>query len=230
MPTGANRWGTGEWGASAPTAGSGQVLDAALSLTDAIYRLGFMSAQEVTSVSWVTAAELYQWADEAAKELAYAAGVFLTYDVSITTAEGEGSYALPATHVFTVAAWLGSRPLRITAVRDLWALDATWPTTAGNATRCSFDAGGVGTVTLYPNPVSGGDTLGQVCQELQATLAAGSSTIALPTVLQDYFTYAMLAGARGKESEAAMPEMAAHYAERLKLYERVIEHLWGPGQ
>jgi hypothetical protein len=230
MPTGTILWGSTPWGTSGSFIGSGAVLDAQSCVSDAVYRLGFSSPSEIASVSWVTLAELYQWADEAAKELAYEAGVFLTEDTSITSAQGTATYELPSTHVFALAAWLGAQALRITAVRDLWALDANWVTTSGNATRCSFDAGGVGTVTLYPNPVTGGDTLAQICQEIQGTLAAGSSTIALPTVLQDFFTYAMLAGARGKESEAAMPEMAAHFEGRLKLYEQVIEHLWGPGQ
>jgi hypothetical protein len=48
-------------------------------------------------------------------------------------------------------------------------------------------------------------------------------------VLQDYFTYAMLAGALGKESEQAMPEMARHYGQRIGLYEQVMDHLWGSG-
>jgi hypothetical protein len=92
-----------------------------------------------------------------------------------------------------------------------------------------MDAGSVGTVTLYPNPLTGG-TVTQVCQEFPAAIVLGASAVLLPTVLGDYFTYAMLAGARGKESEAAMPEMAGHFEQRMKLYEQVIEHLWGPGQ
>ena len=116
--------------------------------------------------------------------------------------------------------------LRITPVRELWALDGTWPATPGPAARCSFDAGSVGTITLYPVPTAGG-TLSQVCQEFPAD---GSTELALPAVLQDLFSYAMLAGARGKESDSAMPEMAAHFGERVKLYEQIAEHLWGPGQ
>jgi hypothetical protein len=138
-------------------------------------------------------------------------------------------YELPAARVFTLYAMAGAQPLRITRVADLWALDARWPTTTGDPQRCSFDAGRVGTVTIYPSPASGG-TLGQVCQETPATIQAGASAVALPTVVQDYFSYAMLAAARGKESEARMEEMARHFGERLRLYEQVIAQLWGPGQ
>ena len=95
--------------------------------------------------------------------------------------------------------------------------------------RSPLDAGSVGTITLYPKPTVGG-TLSQVCEEFPATIALGSSTVAVPSVLQDYFTYRALEGARRKESDARMEEMADHFAERCDLYEKVIEHLWGAGQ
>jgi hypothetical protein len=211
------------------TAASG--LDLANALGDVLYRLGFQGVADITGGAdqYVTVAELYQWADEGAKKLSYAAGVFVTVDTSITVASPTAVYALPGTHVFTLMAALAGVPLRITPVRELEALDATWPATSGPATRCSFDAGAVGVVTLYPLPTVGG-TLAQICQEFPATIAQGSSTLGLPTVMQDYFSYAMMAGARGKESDAAMPEMAAHFEERMKLYEQVARELWGRGQ
>lgn len=214
----------------APQGAAAVALDVEAALEDVVYRLGFGSRAELAAAaSWVTETELYQWADEAAKRLAYRAGVFITVDTSITVTPSTAAYNLQANHVFTLAAALGGTPLRITSVRDLWALDGSWPATSGPAQRCSLDAGAVGTITLYPKPTAGG-TLEQICQEYPGTVEAGSSELALPTVLQDYFSYAMLAGARGKESEAAMPEMAAHFAQRVAMYEQVIEHLWGPGQ
>jgi hypothetical protein len=205
-------------------------MDTANCIPDALYRLGFQGPGDIALAgTWVTVAELYQWADEAAKKIAYESGVFITYDTSIAVTSGTAVWSLPASNVFTLAAWLGSNALRITPVRELWALDGTWTATSGPSTRCSLDAGSVGTITLYPNPAVGG-TLNQVAEEYAAPIALGSSTVALPSVLQDYFSYAMMAGARGKESDAAMPEMAAHFEERMKLYEQVIEHLYGPGQ
>lgn len=205
-------------------------MDVANCISDVLYRLGFIDSTDLAqSTSWVTSVELYQWADEAVKKLAYEAGVFTVADASITVVIGTPVYNLPASHVFTLAAWLASNPLRITPVRELWALDGKWNATSGPASRCSMDAGSVGTITLYPVPNAGG-TLTQVCQEFPATVALGSSTLALASVLQDYLSYAMMAGARGKESEAAMPEMAEHFAERCRLYEQVIQKYFGPGQ
>lgn len=220
------------WGgaAGAGAAGAGAVLDVVNSIADAAYRLGFQSLADLeTTGAYVTVAELYQFASDAAQRLAYVTAAYLTLDTSITVVAGTPTYALPAAHVYTVAAALANALLRLTPVRDLWALDGNWPTTSGSAQRVSYDAGGVGTVTVYPNPITGG-VLQQVCQEAPATVAAGASTLPLPTVLQDYFTYAMLAGGRGKESDSAMPEMAKHYQGRMRLYEQVIEKLYGPGQ
>jgi hypothetical protein len=206
-------------------------MDIANAFNDIPYRLGFTGPSEVTSSSWVTINELYQFADDAIKRLAYQAGLFPIYDTSITIVANTPTYALPGTHVFTVAAWMGTQPLRITPVRDLWALDATWQNTINpTALRCSFDAGSIGTITLYPNPTVGGATLAQICQEFPGTVASGSSVVQLSLVLQDYFAYVMLLGARGKESDYAQPDMAQHYQERVSLYEQVMEHLWGPGQ
>ncbi len=212
-----------------PQGGPGP-LDIQASLNDAINRLGFANAGELNaSTSWISGAELYQFADDAAKRLAYESGLFLTYDASIVVSGGTPVYNLPNTHIFTLQAWLGSQQLRLTPVRDLFALDATWSAATGPSKRCSLDAGSVGTITLYPNPTSNG-TLAQICQEFAATIQAGQTTINLPGVLQDYFTYAMLAGARGKESDHRMGEMAAHFQARCDLYEQVTDHLYGPGQ
>jgi hypothetical protein len=210
-------------------------LDLQYALPQVLYRLGFQGLSDVEAASsWVSVAELYQWADEAAKRLSYEVGVFIVLDTSVSVSAGTAAYSLPASHVFTLAVALVAASgvpqiLRLTPVKDLWALDANWPASSGAARRCSMDAGAVGTITLYPIPTAGG-TLSQICQEFPATIAVGSTVIALSAVLEDYFGYAMLAGARGKESDAAMPEMAKHFGERMKLYEQVMEHLWGPGQ
>jgi hypothetical protein len=215
------------------------MVDSSVSLSDAVYRLGFLSLVDSQAANaWVTAAELYQFADDAAKQLSYKCGVFIGLDTTIAVTAGTGAYALPSTHVFTIFAWVApqagvggsNQPLRPTPVLALWALDANWPATTGEPTRCSFDAGSVGTITIYPIPVSSG-ILEQICQEFPGTIAAGSPQVAaMPTVLQAYLTYAMLAGSRGKESDYTMPDMAAHFAGRCDLYEQVIGHLWGPGQ
>src|SRR6185312_7105688 len=109
---------------------------------------------------WVTTTELYQFADDAGKRLSLAAGAFPVLDSSTAVSAGTAAYSLPATHVFTVMAWLvytgGAPPqiLRPATQQQLEALDGNWPTTSGDPTRISLDAGGVGSATLYPNPIT----------------------------------------------------------------------------
>src|SRR5579864_63760 len=112
-------------------------MDIANSIADSVYRLGFENAADMAAAgSWVNQNDLYQWADEIAKHLAYDAGVFVTWDTSIGVGPNISVYGLPATHVFTLLASLAGVLLRITPVRDLEAMDATWPTTTGPAARC----------------------------------------------------------------------------------------------
>lgn len=217
-----------------PQGSSSGVLDLANSSNDAIYRLGLQGPADLAAADWISTAELLQFADDTVKRLSRDAGLFIVWDTSVAITAGTSLSNLPSSHVFTLLAVLilpagvPAQFLRLTSARDLWALDANWPTTIGDAQRASLDAGAVGTITLYPTPLTGG-TLGLVAQEYPAAIAAGASHLQLQTVLQDYFTYAMLAGALGKESDHAVPEMAAHYAKRAGLYEQVISHLWGAG-
>lgn len=230
---GRNRWGTTRWGAGGSASTGAEGMSVAIVLPDLIYRLGFTGEGEVTSTAWVTMTELYQWADEAAQRLARDTGAFLAWDTSINTGAETAVYALPSYHVYTLAAWFSAVPLRITRVQDLFALDGNAMSTEcqpGSApTRVSYDAGSVGTATLYPIPGTNG-TLKQIMEEVPPTVAAATPTVPLCAIAQDYFLYAMLAGARGKESEGAMPEMLPHFQKRLALLEQLFEHLWGPGQ
>lgn len=210
------------------------MIDVANSLGDVPFRLGFLNAAELDSNNYsVTTTELYQFGQDAAQKMAYSVGLFLLVDDSITLVPNTPAYNLPAQHVFTILAWLlytglPIQLLRLSTVGQLFALDANWGTTTGNPVRASLDAGSVGTITLYPNPV-GAATLYQIYQYYPVVLF-GTSTLPLSPVMQDAFTYALLAGARGKESDTAMPEMAAHFSQRVDLYQQVADSLWGPGQ
>jgi len=222
------------WGAGNAQPAGAAVCDVQASLLDCLYRLGFQPAGDIGASSWVTPAELLQFADDMAKKLTSEHELFIQWDTTIAIVAGTALYGEPAAHIATILAafFPAAGPvqiLRITSQRDLWALDGNWVTTSGNPTRLSLDAGGVGTCTVYPNPLAGG-TLGQVLQEWPAAFGAGATTIAVPVVLQDLFTYAMLAGAKGKESDHSDMEMAKHYQQRADLYEQVCAHLWGKGE
>ena len=83
------------------------MIDVSNSVGDVAFRLGFLSQAEMATDSyWVTIEELYQFADDLAKKLAYSTGIFPILAPAIPVTPGSGLYQLPATHVFTVLAWI----------------------------------------------------------------------------------------------------------------------------
>ena len=225
-------FGSSEWGASptpfAPLPGC----DVTNCINELWFRLGFLNADDMARDDrWVTLNELYQFADDAAKALARSTSLFLVYDASIDVTAAGATYALPPGWVWSESAWLvyAAGPvqlLRLSTVGQIFALDAQWSAAAGNPLRLSLDAAGVGNGAIYPAPVAGA-TLAGVLGVCPPTVTASSSALPLSPVLQDYFTSLMLGGARGKESDSQMADVADHCQERAKLYEATIAHLWG---
>lgn len=206
------------------------MISTALCISDSWFRLGFLSLVDLNVPTWVTPAELYQFADDALKRLARVTSIFVTYDTSVVVALGISFCQLPAGYVFADSAWIvGGTQLRITSTADLFALDQAWSLTPGAPRRISFDAAGANRAALYPVPIGSG-TLGIVMGAVPATVTSAAPTIAVSPVMADYFTYAMIAGARGKESDSAMPEVAAHIQERMTMYESIFTQLWGKGR
>lgn len=209
-------------------------LDTVNCIADVWFRAGFLSSGDMAvSGRWVTIAELYQFADDAAKKLSDDAAAFIVIDTSITVVAATAGYTLPASQVFTVLFWISGGasllPLRPATTGQLFALDSGWSATTGSPKRVSLDAAAVGTVTLYPNPVAGG-TLNQILEEYPGTVASGNSALALSPVFQDFFSYAMLAAAKFKESDQSDAAMAAHYQGRVDLYTKLAQHLYGEGR
>jgi hypothetical protein len=208
-------------------------LDVANCIPDTWFRLGFSNLADMSAANtWIQTSELYQWADDFMKALGRTTAVFLTYDASVNVTPGTAAYFLPAGHVFTEGAWLvylwsGVQALRLTTTQELYALDATWPATQGSPERLSLDAGDVLTCVLYPNPVSK-SVLWLILELLPAPVVLGASVLPCSPILTDAFTYAMIAGALSKESDNAKPEVAAHAANKLRLYAEVAKKLWGP--
>ena len=74
-------------------------VDLANTINDILPTLG---ASGIGDLDWCTQAELYQWADEAAKRLSHRVGVFVTRDTSTNLLIGEATYPVPTGHVATV--------------------------------------------------------------------------------------------------------------------------------
>ena len=200
-------------------------VDVAQVINDMLPTLGASSFGDLT---WCLAdgSEFYQWADEYAKRLAHKCGVFVERDISIDLEIDTAVYDAPDGLIDAIHVSAGGLRLRVSSARELNALDSTWQATEGPVIRYSMDAGPVGTITVYAIPTATG-LLAVIFHAFPAAIALGSSTVAVPAPVADYFEFGMLAEARRKQSEGAMPEMAAHFDERVKLYEQVMAKYWG---
>lgn len=185
-----------------------------------------LGASSLADLNWCMASELYQWADDSAKRLARKAGVFVERDTSISVANGVAVYPLPARHVDTIHVSIGGVRMRPASVQDLEALDSTWPSSSGIVERYSMDADGMTSITLYRIPTGAG-AMAVIFNSYPATIAAGSSLVSAASPVADYFMYAMLAEARRKQSEGAMPEMAEHFDQRVGMYEEIFKQYFG---
>jgi hypothetical protein len=188
-----------------------------------------LGAANLGDLDWCTQAELYQFADEANKRLAARAGVWVERYGAQDVPAGAAVQPAPAGHVDTIHVSFSGSPLRPASARELASLDANWPAAQNTPKRFSMDAGAPGTITLYPNPSAPG-TMATIYHRFQPTIQSGSSLVPIASPVQDYFAYAMLAEARRKESDAAMPEMAEHFAQRLELYAQVLTRYFGESE
>lgn len=186
-----------------------------------------LNASSPADLVYWTESELYEWADEAAKRLAGLVGGFVERDTSIALVIGTAVYALPARHLSTIHAGLDGESLRPSTVQEIEALDGTWPETAGDPARWIADSDGLGRIRVYPSPASSGAALEIVFHRFPATVEASAAVILAPSCLREYFTFAVLGEARGKESKMAMPDVAGWARSMTGLYEEVCRQYWG---
>jgi hypothetical protein len=201
---------------------------------DVWYRLGFLSQADLAAADWLTLDELYQFCDDAAQCLARNTSLYLTYDDSIDVVAGTPTYALPTGSIYIEGGWLvyaggALQLLRLTSTGQLFALDAVWGTKTGPPKRLSLDAADARTATLYPNPTAN-STLNLILEQAPAAVTAANTALPLSPVLELYFSDAIVAGALGKESDNARPEVAAHLVQRQQMLDAVIQSLWGSGR
>jgi hypothetical protein len=184
-------------------------------------------------VHW-TEADLLGYVNEALARLARITGVFVVRDTTTVIEDGQATYNLPAGHLSTIhAALVGGPALRPTRVGELESLDPLWPTTecedSETPTRYAQDFEGAEKVRLYKIPNVAG-FLDLVFHSTPAQVTVGSPLLDAPTFVEDYLAMAVLAAARGKEGDGAIPEVAKHAAERVALYERIFQEYFGVAQ
>lgn len=191
-------------------------------------RLGAVSWSDL---DWLTEAEVFSYFDEAAKRLASLTGAFVERDTSESLASAQTEYACALGWISTIHLSNNGARLRPTSVAELLALDSTWPETPGNPSRYSDDAGPLGTFVVYPQPqtAQAGQALAQIYHRFPLDLSSSQTLTPVPSPVADYFLYFALMRARGKQSESAMPEVAAHAEERCKMYESIFANYYSEG-
>ncbi len=200
-------------------------LDIAAVASDILPALG---AANFADLDWCTETELLDYADEAARRLASKVSVWVNRYGLQTVNPGTQPAPAPSDMIDAIhVSWNGAS-LRPASALDLESYDSGWQSTTGTPARFSIDAG-AGQIFLYPAVTVSG-TLATIYHQLQPQIAVGASVVNAPTVFWDFFGLAMLAGARGKESEQAMPEMAAHFEQRMTLFEQIAQQYWGAAQ
>lgn len=195
-----------------------------------------LNAQGAGDLVWWTDAELYAWFDEAAKKLARETGSLIERDTSIALVAGTGSYDLPARHVSTIHVSAGTRMMEASNFQELDALDSVFPESQQGASdplprKYLHDADGLDKIRVYKRPGAGvTGQLGIIMHRYPASIAQGSSVVALPQPFKEFFTFYALGEARSKESKGAMPEVGAWFRELATALESVAIDYYGGAQ
>jgi len=203
---------------------------AASTSTDLLGRIyPLLGATSALDLEFWTDAELLVWVNAGFQRLARMSGVFVERDATITVVNGTASYALPTKNISTIHVALDGARLRPASARELEAYSATWTTDNATPTHYLQDYGtATPYITLWKKPIAGG-TLAIVEHEYPTTITAGA-TLPAPDVISDYVLFYTLGEARRKESDAAMPEVAAFCDSIKQLYEEACISYWGVAQ
>lgn len=185
-----------------------------------------LQAEAVNKLTFWTETELYQWASEALRRLARSAGVFVERDTSVTVGAGGSTYTLPERHLGVLRISRAGVELEPSTIHELESLSDSWETDAGIPDRWAGDGAGLDTIRIYPQWTAGG-ALDNVLFRMPADVTSGAPTVTTPAVVGDYITWRVLAEARRKESDAAMPEMADHFDQLAGLFEDVSRGYYG---
>lgn len=194
--------------------------------------LASLNAGSVAELVFWSEGELYQFADDGAKRLARLQGGFVERDNSTAIVVGTPSYALPARHLSTIHVSVDDLALRESNVQEVEALDDDWLDTASpTLERWLQDLAGLDSIRLYPTPDTGASgQLAEIFHRYPVEVTVIASTVTAPRCLQGYWWFHVVAEARGRESKAAMPDVAQWARGMTALYEATCREYWGGAQ
>ena len=171
--------------------------------------------------------DFYEWASEALRHLATLAPLFIDRDTTITIQAGVPVYTNPARHITLLHVAVAGESLSPSSTRELAALSSTWLTDTGAPEQWIADWLGEANVRVYPTPTTTGAALQIVLSRFPGDVTVGAPTVSAPAIVGDYVGLRILAEARRKEGDGALPEIAAHLDQRCALLEQAYQHYWG---
>jgi hypothetical protein len=193
-----------------------------------------LHASDEASLQWWTEAQLRQFANEALQLLSRGARIFVRRNAATNTVNGTRTYALPARHLATLHVAYANVPLQPTDFAHLDALNATASAAACGVgevpKRWYEDTLGVHLhIGIWPTP-SAVAVLALLFSEQLDLFTSTASTAPIPRCLKAFIEDYVLSQAWSHDSDFAMPELAAHLAEKRQMQLDLYQSLWGPPQ
>jgi len=178
---------------------------------------------EAQIVFW-TEAELYGFANEAAKRLAksglWAKRVPISFSVSQSQA------ALPPDVISLIHATWESTAILPMSELELSALDEGWSTRVANPNPTHYLREEFGFLTVFPLPTQLGN-VNVVYFYSPGETSAVSPFLQMPGCLEPYISLGIIEAARRMESDGAMPEVSAACGQLMGLLYQAAEGYWG---
>lgn len=187
-----------------------------------------LGAAGADDLGFWTVDELYSHASAAVSRLARTTCMWVERDSSTTLVTDQAEYATPARCESVIHTSIGGRALTPTGMAELEALDDQWSSASDPAPlRFAQDVSGLNFLRLYPAPATGGAALSLVMRSCPISVTALSPQLEAPSPAGVYLGFAVLAAARGRESKAAMPEVAQVARQWADALENVFAQYWG---
>jgi hypothetical protein len=172
-----------------------------------------------------TLEQLYQWADEELKRLAFQFGLNVAR-VASRTVQAQAVYDAPAGHIATIHVDVNGAILRPANVRELEALDSDWEDSRGTPTRFVMDFQGTDTVRLYRVPTATVPMYFVSMLEFPE-VTPKQTVVSMSPLVADSIALRVVAEARRQEGDSQMPDAVA-FAEQLSgLYDQIIDTYYG---
>jgi hypothetical protein len=167
----------------------------------------FLHAASFADLHGWTEADIYSYLNRSLVEAGSATALVGRFD-ALVIAAGAAEVVLPANTTTVIQAAWGYKTLKIQTVAEMDALEGNWPNSPGQEPESLIvDQQGLQTVRLWPTPDSNG-LLRMFTRQKPATQSAVSQ-LAIPEAVHAAIELEIIAEARRKAGQHAMPEAAA---------------------